>query len=131
MSSKRRLAKQQKLPATALDEQQRKLEEKARALREQTARYEEFLAKAPEIKKERERVVREELVKARSRNVPALCGARTKLPDYRHEDRLNVGTTARRPRLRSERSQGRLTFFILLIGLIGVLAWAYTTFSGR
>ena len=42
-------------------------------------------------------------------------------------------TTAlpRSPRLRRERSQGRLTFFLLLFALLLVLAWAYTTFAGR
>ncbi len=130
MPSKRRPASQQKLPATSLDEQERQLEEKKRRIREELAQCQEFIDKAPEIKKEQERRMREELVKKRATREPVISRNRSALPDHRH---VYHGTTAveRRPTLRRERSQGRVTFFLLLGGLLLVLAWAYTTFAGR
>jgi hypothetical protein len=132
MASKRRPASQQKLPATSLDEQERQLEEKRRKIREELAQCKDFLAKAPEIKKEQERRMREELVKKRATRVPAVSRNRSALPDNRHEYEYHATTAVeRRPRLRRERAQGRLTFFLLLFALLLVLAWAYTTFASR
>lgn len=132
MASKHRRARDQKLPATSLDEQERHLEEKKRKIREEMQQCEEFLQKAPEIKKEQERRMREELVKKRAKRVPAVAQKRSVLPDIRHEYEYKANTLVeRRPRLRRERSQGRFTFFVLLIALIGVLVWAYSTFASR
>lgn len=130
MLVKERRPKQAKLPATALDEQQRKLDEESRKLREQVERYEKLLANAPAIKKAGERRKREELLNNRAKGVVAPAFSRTALPDprYRHEQ-LRVGTASRQPRLRGERSQGKVMFFILLIAFIAMLGWVWTTFS--
>jgi hypothetical protein len=129
MPPKRRPAKHQKLPATPIADLQRQLDEKARQLREEMERCEKFMAEAPARKKEVQRIQREEIIKARAKGVPSLTNARTTLADPRFGSDEKLRNVVR-PRLRGERSQGKVMFFILLAGLIGVLAWAYTTFSG-
>ena len=130
MLVKQRPAKQQKLPATALAEQQRKLEEDQRRVREEMERCQQLIAKAPEIKKERERLQREALIKKRATSVAAPSGSRTALPDprYRHEQ-VYASTLVRAPRLRVERSQGKFMFFILLAAFIGMLVWVWASFA--
>jgi hypothetical protein len=131
MASKRRAARQEKLPATSLEERERQLEAEKRRIREELERNEAFLKKVPQIKKEQEQRRREEVLKKRATRVPAVSRARSALPDNRHEYEYRAGGIDRRPTLRSERAQGRFTFFLLLFALLLVLGWAYTTFSGR
>ena len=130
MPVKDRRPKQEKLKATAIDEQQRKLEEETRKLQAEMARCQALIDKAPEIKKAQERKKREEFVRNRAKPVAGPSFSRTALPDprYRHEP-LYVGTSARQPQLRGERSQGKVMFFILLIAFIAMLGWVWTTFS--
>lgn len=134
MPSKRRTANQQKLPATSLEEQARKLEDDKRRIAEELRQCEEFLKKAPEIKKEQEKRMRDELVRKRATAAPQVTPRRRALPDnrYIHSFNAEVDDRPRRsPRLRKERSQGRMTFFLLLFALVMVLGWAYSTFASR
>ncbi len=134
MPSKRRTAHEQKLPATSLEEQERQLEEQRRKIREEMQQVEDFLKKAPAIKKEQELRKREELVQKRATRVPQVSRNRSALPDNRHIHIYNAEAPLqpqRSPRLRRERSQGRLTFFLLLFALLVVLGWAYSTFASR
>jgi hypothetical protein len=132
MASKRRPARQEKLPATSLEDQERQLAAEKQRIREEMEAHEAFLKKVPQIKREQERRQREELVKKRATRVAPVSRARSALPDNRHEYEYRASTAVdRRPKLRRERAQGRFTFFLLLVALLGVLAWAYTTFAGR
>lgn len=129
MASKRRTARQEKLPATSLEEQERRLEAERRRIREEMAQHEAFLTRLPEIKKERARLQREEVLKKRATRVAPVSRARSALPDNRHEYEYRAAGIDRRPTLRRERAQGRMTFFLLLFALLVVLGWAYATFS--
>jgi hypothetical protein len=134
MPSKRRpTSRQQKLPATSLDEQERQLEEQRRKIREELERCQEFLKEVPQIKKQQEQRMRDELVRKRATRAPQIARRPSALPDNRHEYIYNAVPTAAQhsPRLRRERSQGRLTFFLLLFALLLVLGWAYSTFASR
>lgn len=135
MPSKRRPARQQtQLPATSLEEQARKLEEDKRRIAEEMRQCEEFLRMAPEIKREQAKRLRDELVRKRATGAPQVTERRRALPDtrYIHSFNAEVEERPRRsPRLRKERSQGRLTFFLLLFALVIVLGWAYSTFASR
>jgi hypothetical protein len=131
MASKRRTARQEKLPATSLDEQERQLEAEKRRIKAEIERNEAFLKQVPQIKKEQEQRRREEVLKKRATRVPPVSRARSALPDNRHEYEYRAAGIDRRPTLRGERAQGRFTFFVLLIALLLVLAWAYSTFAGR
>jgi hypothetical protein len=132
MASKRRPARQEKLPATSLEEQERQLAAERQRIRAEMEQAEAFLKKVPQIKQEQERRQREEVLKKRATRVPPVSRRRSALPDNRHEYEYHAATAVdRRPKLRRERAQGRFTFFVLLIALLAVLAWAYTTFAGR
>ena len=125
MTPKRRSAKQDKLPATPIDAQKRKLEEEERRLQEKMERCNELIQKAPEIKEQRTKLAREALIKARSRGADAIPSSRTALPDPRYRGEQVRARTATGPRLRSERAQGRALFFFLLAVLLGAMTWAY------
>jgi len=132
MPSQRRPAKDPKLPATSLEEQERLLEERKRQIREEMAQCQEVVKRAPEIKQEQARIRREEIAKIRASQLPPAQRRRSALPDIRHHYQYQVAPQVQRgPRLRRERSQGRLTFFLLLAALLVVLAWAYTTLTPR
>ena len=80
---------------------------------------------APLIKKQREQARRDEFVKRASRGRAAMPP--TSLPDRRFGYDLVVTAPGERRRLRSERRQGRLTFFVLLFVFGLVLLYLYWT----
>ncbi len=125
-----RKPKQPALPSTPLAAQQQALEEKGRKLKEKLDRYNKLLEDAPRIAKERERLLRDELISRGSRP-GARRGSRAALPDSRHanEHVLENNVPQPRGRLRSERTQGRTLFIFLLLTLAGVMGWLYFTVS--
>jgi hypothetical protein len=125
-----RKAKQERLPATPLDEQTRALEEEARKLKAKMERYKQLIEKAPELKKQRDRQVRDQLITQRSRTTIRPTSHRS-LPDIREDEELVRNVIPVRPTLRSERAQGRTLFFILLFILVGVMGWLYFTINNQ
>jgi hypothetical protein len=111
------------------------IDEKARALAEQEAQLrakmescQKLIEEAPKLAEEQRKLRREELINRASRT-EARHGSRAALPDRRFGYEANVAAPAQRRRLRAERRQGRLTFFILLLTLAGLVSWAYYTFT--
>jgi hypothetical protein len=81
---------------------------------------------APLLKKQRDQARREEFIKRASRGRTAMPP--TSLPDRRFPGyEATIATQGHRHRLRSERRQGRLTFFFLLFVLGLVLLYLYWT----
>lgn len=127
MVPKRRNQRKDKTPSP-LDAKQQELAAEEAKLREEIVRRQRLIEKAPEIAKEQAKRRREELINRASRT-DARPGSRVALPDRRFGVELNAALPARQKRLRSERNQGRLAFFALLFLLVGVLYWAYYTFT--
>ena len=117
--------KAQALPASPLDAKRRALAEQEAKLQTEIARRTKLIEDAPKIAREQEQRRREEIVKRASRT-EARYGTRAALQDPRHAYEANVGTR-RVPRLKSERRQGMLTFFVLCLVLAAVLFWLYYT----
>jgi hypothetical protein len=127
MLPKRR--KQEKPKASSpLDDKARALAEQQAKLREEIERNERLIKEAPKIRKEQERVRREELIKRASRT-DARRGSRVALHDPRHGFELNAAMPARVKSLRAERRRGRFLFFVLLCTFAAVLYWAYFVFT--
>ena len=125
MVPKRRNPAKDKSPSP-LDEQARALAEQEEKLRAKMESCQKLIAEAPAIAREQARQRREELINRASRT-DARPGCRTALPDRRFD--VNVAVPAQRRRLRAERRQGRLLFFVLLLVLAGLITWAYYTFT--
>lgn len=119
----KRSAKPTPPPASPLDAQRRALAEEEAKLQAEIARKKKLIEDAPKIKKEQERRQRDEIIARASRNEGRL-GTRG-LQDPRYAYQANVNTPTRR--LKSERRQGMLTFFVLCMVLAAVLAWLYYT----
>ncbi|HEV7403928.1 MAG TPA: hypothetical protein VGO11_13405 [Chthoniobacteraceae bacterium] len=109
-------------PDTTLDSKKKAMAAEEAKLRDQMERYQRLIENAPKLAKERERRRREQFVDRASR-ADHRPGSRAALPDRRYE--LNPGAPARQKRLRAERNQGRLMFFILLLIFAGVVGWLY------
>lgn len=112
------------LPATALDAQQRALKEEERKIKERMAKCQKLVEDAPRIKAERDREKREELIRRSARTVRHPGGGKS-LPDRRFE--VNVAAPAQQRRMRAERRQGRLMFFVLLLTLAAAVSYLYYT----
>lgn len=87
-------------------------------------RYQTLIEQAPKLAEEQRRAHREQLVK-RASHIDRRFGNGAALPDRRYD--LNVSIPARQRRLRHERNEGRLTFFILVIVFAAVVTWLYYT----
>ena len=111
-------------PDTTLDSKKKAMAAEEAKLREQMERYQRLIENAPKLAKERERRQREQFVTRASR-ADHRPGSRAALPDRRYE--LNPGAPARQRRLRAERNQGRMMFFILLLIFVAVVGWVYLT----
>jgi hypothetical protein len=124
MPSKRR--KPAPPPAgSPLDARQRSLAEEEVKLREKMEQYQKLIEDAPKIARERARQRREELI-TRATRTEARPGSPGTLIDRRYYE-VNVAAPAQHRRLRAERRQGRLTFFVLLIVFSAVIFWLYYT----
>jgi hypothetical protein len=108
-----------------LDERRRSLAEEEAKLREQMEQNQKLIEDAPKIARERARQRREELI-TRATRTDARPGSKAALIDRRFYE-VNVAAPAQHRRLRAERRQGRLTFFLLLIVFSGVIFWLYYT----
>jgi hypothetical protein len=115
-------------PVSPLDEKARALAAEQDKLRAEIERNERLIKEAPKLRKEHERLRREELVKRASRT-DARRGSRVALQDPRHGFELNAAMPARVKSLRAERRRGRFLFFILLCTFAAVVYWAYFIFS--
>jgi hypothetical protein len=109
-----------------LDARRRTLAEEEAKLREQMEQNQKLIEDAPKIARERARQRREELI-TRATRTDARPGSRTALVDPRYQDYHATVAPAKRLRLRAERRQGRLTFFMLLIVFGAVIFWLYYT----
>ena len=114
--------------SSPLDEKARALAEEQERLRAEIERNQRLIEEAPTIRKEQERLRREELVKRASRT-DGRRGSRVVLQDPRHGFEFNAAIPARQKSLRAERRRGRFLFFILLCSLAGVVYWAYFIFT--
>ena len=111
-----------------LDAKARALAEEQDKLRAEIERNQRLIENAPKIRKEYERVRREELVKRASRT-EGRRGSRVALQDPRHGFEFNAAMPARQKSLRAERRRGRFLFFVLLCALAAVVYWAYLIFT--
>ncbi|HEX8295376.1 MAG TPA: hypothetical protein VF593_03695 [Chthoniobacteraceae bacterium] len=109
-----------------LDSRQAALKEQERKLREKMERYQKLIEEAPKIAAERAREQREELLRraARTDKRPTSIAA---LPDRRFNLEVNVAAPAQQRRMRAERRQGRLMFFVLLLSLAAAIFYLYYT----
>jgi hypothetical protein len=114
--------------SSPLDEKARALAEQQDKLRAEIERNQRLIENAPKMRKEYERVRREELVKRASRT-DGRRGSRVALQDPRHNFEFNAAMPARQKSLRAERRRGRFLFFILLCTLAAVVYWAYLIFT--
>lgn len=110
---------------TALDTEKAAVAAEEAKLRAQMEKYQRLIEEAPKKAKAMARARQEQLVAQRSKIQQPQGRARAALPDRRFE--LNAGAPARERRLRVERNQGRMMFFILLLVFASVLAWVYFT----
>jgi hypothetical protein len=114
------------LPATPLGARQRALQEQERKLRERMEKYQKLIEEAPKLAAERAREQREELITRAARTVKHAGGGNA-LPDRRYGLDANVAVPAQQRRMRAERRQGRLMFFVLLLTLAAAVCFLYYT----
>lgn len=112
------------LPASPLSAQRTALQERERQVQEQMARYEKLLEDAPKLAAQRQKERREEHIN-RSSRLEKRAGGVAQLPDRRFE--ANIAAPAQHRRLRAERRQGRLMFFVLLLTLAASIFYLYYT----
>jgi hypothetical protein len=110
---------------TSLDAEKQAVAEQEAKLRAQMEKYQKLIEEAPKRAKALARARQEQLVAQRSKIQQPQGRARAALPDRRFE--LNAAAPARERRLRAERNQGRMMFFILLLVFASVVAWVYFT----
>ena len=109
-----------------LEEQKRALAEEEARVQAKKAHLQKLIERAPLLAEEQQRRRRDELIKRASRT-DARHGSRVALQDPRFGYEANLGTPAPIRRLKSERRQGMLTFFVLCVVLAGALCWLYYT----
>jgi hypothetical protein len=114
--------------SSPLDDKARALAEQQDKLRAEIERNQRLIENAPKLRKEYERIRREELVKRASRT-EGRRGSHVALQDPRHGYEFNAAMPARQKSLRAERRRGRFLFFILLCTLAAVVYWAYLIFT--
>ena len=109
---------------TPLDARQKLVAEQEAKLRAQMDKYQQLIENAPRLAKERAKAQREQFV-TRAARTEQTGRPRAAAPSRRYE--LNAGAPAKERRLRAERNQGRMMFFVLLLVFAGVVAWLYIT----
>lgn len=128
-----RMARDPKRPRRSADDDGSPLDNKQRALRAaeeklraEMERVKKFVEDAPKLAEDRRRQQRKELVR-RAAEVHRNDSPR-RLADPRFLE-ANIATPARGKALRSERRQGRLMFFVLLLALAGAVFYFYYTIT--
>jgi hypothetical protein len=128
MLPKRRKPEKKSTGPSALDLKAQALAEAQNKLQAEIDRNKRLIENAPRIAEEQKRKRREELV-VRASRTEVRPGSRVALQDRRHVLEFNSGAPAQHKRLRRERRQGRLLFFVLLCTFGAVLYWAYFTLT--
>jgi hypothetical protein len=109
--------------ATALDTSKEALARQESELREKMAKLEQMIADAPRVAQEINRQQREALL-TRANDDGRRLDVAIALNDKRYSD---SGTGSRRgPSMRKQRREGRIIFVVLLIALLGLVAWLIT-----
>ena len=109
---------------TPLTAKQRELLEQEQRVKAQMDACTKFMKDAPERLAQKQREQREELIRRAA--MPHRGGGSTKVVDRRFELEATIVAPAQR-RMRAERRQGRLMFFVLLLTLAGAIFYLYYT----
>ena len=125
MLPKRRKADAQK-SESPLDAKMREVAEREAKNRAEMEQCQQVIKDAPLRAKKKAEAQREQLI-ARAARTETRRGNRAALPDRWRPMEANVAVPARDKRLRAERRQGRLLFFMLLFVLLGAGCWLYYT----
>ncbi len=104
-----------------LDARRNALSELQAKLDLEIERHQKVIAEAPRLAEQAAKLRREELVQRKARS-EARFGSPRALPDPRY---LEVTATRPERRLRKDRNQGMVTFFLLCIVLVLVVFWLY------
>jgi hypothetical protein len=110
---------------TALGDKQRALQEEEQKLKAKMERYQEFVEKAPQLAEEIQKAQRDEL--RRRAATTHRGGGSTVVFDRKTLYEANVAVPAQHRRMRAERRQGRLMFFVLLLTFAATLLYLYYT----
>lgn len=112
-------------PGTPLTAKQRALLDEEQRVKAEMERCARFVENAPKRAAEFQREQRDELLR---RAATTHKGPRpTSLVDRRGLLEANVAVPAQQKRMRAERRQGRLMFFVLLLSLAGAILYLYYT----
>jgi septal ring factor EnvC (AmiA/AmiB activator) len=109
--------------ATALDQTKDELARQESELRQKMAELEQMIADAPRVAEEITRQQREALM-TRASDGGRRLDVSIALNDKRYIE--TAGASRRRPSLRKQRREGRIIFILLLITLMGAVAWLMT-----
>lgn len=110
---------------TPLTAKQRALLEEEQRVRAEMERCTELVKNAPERAEKIRREQREELLRRAA--TPTRGMGSSKIIDRRVALEANVAAPSQGKRLRAERRQGRLMFFVLLLTLAGAILYLYYT----
>ena len=104
----------------------REVAEREAKNRAEMEQCQQVIKEAPDRAKKIAEERRRELI-ARAAHTETRRGSPSALPDRWRPLEVNAAAPARHKRLRAERRQGRLLFFVLLFTLLGVGYWLYYT----
>lgn len=127
MIPKRRKPGPQKLESS-LERKKREIAEKEARNRAEMEKCQKLIEEAPLRAEEIARARREEMI-ARASRTERRRTAPASLPDPRRTLEANPAPPGPQRRLRAERRQGRLRFFLLLFILLGLAYWLYCTLA--
>ena len=127
MLRKRRKSDAEKMESS-LDARLREVAEREAKNRAEMEQCQQVIKDAPQRAKKKAEAQREQLI-ARAAHTEMRPGNRAALPDRWRPMEANVAAPARDKRLRAERRQGRLLFFVLLFTLLGAGYWLYYTIT--
>ena len=125
MSLKRRKADAQKAESP-LEAKLREVAEREAKNRAEMEQCQQVINDAPQRAKKKAEAQRDQLLD-RAARTETRRGNPAALPDRWRPLDVNVAAPAQHKRLRAERRQGRLLFFVLLFTLLGVGYWLYYT----
>ena len=127
MLPKRRKPDAQKTESS-LDARLREVAEREARNRAEMEQCQQVIKDAPLRAQKKAEAQREQLI-TRAAHTEMRRGNRAALPDRWRPMEANVVAPARDKRLRAERRQGRLLFFVLLFALLGAGYWLYYTIA--
>ena len=127
MLPKRRKADAQK-SESPLDAKMREVAEREAKNRAEMEQCEQVIKEAPLRAKQKAEEQRAQLITSAART-ETRRGNPAALPDRWRSLDANVAVPAQHKRLRAERRQGRLLFFMLLFALLGAGYWLYYTLA--